>query len=72
MPYTKAQNRASQKYQKAHIDQLNFKFQKGFKDKLVEHTELTGEALAAFVRRAVLETIERDREKMRGAFKKED
>ena len=69
--YTQASNRAVQKYTKTHMDQINLKYQKGFKDKIVAHTELTGEALAAFVRRAIEETIARDRAKMREGFKPE-
>ena len=69
--YTEAGKNATIKYQKQHLDQINLKYQKGFKDKILAHTELTGEALAAFVRRAIEETIARDRARMREGFKPE-
>ena len=60
MGYTDARNRASQKYQKEHFEQLNFKFPKGFKETLLKHLEMTGETQAEFVRRAIAEAMERD------------
>lgn len=70
--YTQARNKATQKYQKEHLEQMNLRFPKGYRAKLQEHLDMTGECTIEFVRRAIAETIERDREKMRGAFKKED
>ena len=69
--YNEAAKRATIKYQKEHLEQLNIKFPKGFKANLTSHTELTGEAVAAFVRRAIEETIARDRARMREGFKPE-
>ena len=63
--------KASQKYHREHLDQLNLKYQKGFKDKILAHTELTGEPMSAFIRRAIEETIARDRARMRQNFKPE-
>lgn len=68
MPYN---NKASQKYHKAHLDQINLKYQKGFKDKVASHADLTGEPMTAFIRRAIEETIARDRARMREGFKPE-
>lgn len=72
MAYTQASNKAVQKYCKAHYEQVVIRLEKGLREKYNEHVELTGESQAEFFRRAIAETIERDREKMRGAFKKED
>ena len=69
--YNEVSKRATMKYQKEHLDQINLKYPKGFKDKILAHTELTGEYMAPFIRRAIEETIARDRARMREGFKPE-
>lgn len=63
MPYTEAQKRATQKYQAEKQDTIICRYDKriGFKAALVEHSELTGESMSAFILRACRETMERDR-----------
>lgn len=67
--YTEAKKRATMKYQKANLDAITLRFQKGYKEKLQAHLELTGEKQIEFIRRAIEETIARDRAKMKENFK---
>lgn len=67
--YTEAQKRATMKYQKEHLDAITLRFHKGYKEKLKAHMELTGEKQIEFIRRAIEETIARDRAKMKENFK---
>lgn len=69
--YTEAQKRATMKYQKANLDAITLRFQKGYKEKLQAHLELTGEKQIEFIRRAIKETIERDKATMRDALRKQ-
>jgi hypothetical protein len=56
------QNASVRKYKKEHYDQLNVDMPKGKKERIKAHVGKTGESIAAFVNRAVDETIERDNE----------
>lgn len=67
--YTEAGKRATMKYQKEHMDAITLRFQKGYKEKLQAHLELTGEKQIEFIRRSIEETIARDRAKMKENFK---
>ena len=67
--FTDAQARANKKYAKEKTDPVTIRFPKGFKQKIVDHVELTGESQAKFIARAIEETIARDREKAREALK---
>ncbi len=69
--YTQAMGRASQKYVKEKTDPMTIRFPKGFKATVMSHLELTGESIVGFFRRAVEETIARDRARMREGFKPE-
>ena len=60
MPTTKAQQRATLKYQKNHYDRINLLIPKGQRDVFRAHAESQGESLNAFVCRAIRETMERD------------
>ena len=71
MPYTEAGKRAVAKYHKEHMEQFVVRCQKGLRKEIADHLDLMGESQAAFFRRAIAETIERDREKMRNAIRKE-
>ena len=66
---SKAQQRATAKYQKKTYDQVNFRVQKGYKDVIHGHAEDQGESVNGFLCRAVMEAIERDREQAERAFK---
>ena len=63
MPTTKAQQRATLKYQKNHYDRINLLIPKGQRDICRAHAQEQGESLNAFVCRAIRETMERDAEK---------
>ena len=67
--FTEAQKKANAKYAKEKTDPVTIRFPKGFKQKIVDHVELTGESQAKFVARAIEETIARDRARMREGFK---
>ena len=69
--FTEAQARANAKYAKEKTDPVTIRFPKGFKSKIVEHVELTGESQAKFIQRAIEETIAHDRARMRQGFKPE-
>ena len=69
--FTEAQARANAKYQKEKTDPVTVRFPKGFKKKITDHVELTGESQAKFIQRAIEETIARDRARMRQGFKPE-
>lgn len=62
MAQTEAQLRASRKYhQKFHKLQIRISFDE--KEILDSHVESTGESVNSFVRRAIFETMERDKAK---------
>ena len=67
--FTEAQARANAKYAKEKTDPVTVRFPKGFKQKITDHVELTGESQVKFIQRAIEETIQRDRERMRENFK---
>lgn len=72
MPYTgynESRKISTLKYQKEHLEQLNLRFPKGYKEKLQEHLKFTGECTSEFIRRAIAETIERDLAKAQEAMK---
>lgn len=69
--YTEAQGRAIMKYQREKMDSFTVRVQKGLRATIDQHRELTGESLSEFLRRAVMETIARDKETMRAALKKQ-
>ena len=53
-------DRAIKKYEQEKVDRIIFRVPKGMKEQIQLHAEQNGESLAAFLNRAVLETIERD------------
>lgn len=69
--YTEAQGRATMKYQREKMDSFTVRVKKGLRPVIDQHRELTGESLSEFLRRAVEETIKRDKETMRAALKKQ-
>lgn len=69
--YNEAYRKASVKYQREKMDAFTIRVPKGMRAIIDAHRDLTGESIAEFTRRAVEETIERDRRKMREALKKE-
>ena len=62
MPATEAQKRASQKWQKDKVDDLRIRVEKGQREIIRNHAKTQGESLNAFVNRAIMETMERDKQ----------
>ena len=60
MARSDAMDRAIKKYEQEKVDRIIFRVPKGMKERIQLHAEKNGESLAAFLNRAVLETIERD------------
>lgn len=69
--YTDVNRRAITKYQREKMDSFTVRVQKGLRAVIDQHRELTDESLSEFLRRAVEETIKRDKETMRAALKKQ-
>ena len=60
MARSDAMDRAIKKYEQEKVDRITFRVPKGMKEQIQQHAEKNGESLAAFLNRAVLETIEHD------------
>ena len=58
---TDAQKRASQKWNTEKIDRLNIRVKKGLRETIQTHAQLRNESVNAFVTRAIIETMERDK-----------
>ena len=63
MARSDAMDRAIKKYEHEKVDRIIFRVPKGMKEQIQSHAEQNGESLAAFLNRAVRETIERDSSK---------
>lgn len=61
MPVSKAQQRATAKYEAKVYDKLLLRLQKGRKDVIQAHAAAQGESVNAFIGRAISETMERDK-----------
>ena len=61
MPASKAQQRATKKYDKNHYDGIHMRVPKGKKDKISAHAKEYDGSLNKFLNRAVDETMERDK-----------
>ena len=59
--YTEARKRANDKYNAKAYDRINIAIPKGDKEKIKTHAEQQGESLNGFVKRAIDETMERDK-----------
>lgn len=58
--YTEAQNKATQKYQREKLEQINFRVRKGVKQKYIDAAEERGVSLAQFFLSAADEKIDRE------------
>ena len=67
--YNEKAKEAMLRYQKENLEKLYLWLQKGTKADWAEHAELMGESTAAFVKRAVAETMARDRQRIKEALK---
>ncbi len=61
MPVSKAQQRATNKYNKNHYDRMEIKVPKGEKESITSHAKEYDGSLNKFLNRAVKETMERDK-----------
>ena len=61
MPPSEAQKEASRKWNKEKVESLHIRVKKGMRDVIQAHADEVGESVNAFVVRAVVETIERDK-----------
>ena len=61
MAISKAQQRATAKYVKENYDRIEVKVPKGDKELYKAHAEQQGESLNEFAKRAMRETMERDK-----------
>jgi predicted HicB family RNase H-like nuclease len=60
MPVSKAQKKATAKYEQQNYDKVLLRLEKGKKDIIKNHTEQSGESLNGFINRAIDETMQRD------------
>lgn len=60
----KASTRAKNKYNAKAYDRINIAIKKGSKAKIQAHAESKGESLNGFIKRAIKETISRDKERI--------
>lgn len=56
-----SQKRAVAKYNAANYDRVELRLEKGQKDVVKAHAEAQGESLNAFINRAIVDTMERDK-----------
>lgn len=63
MPETEAQKRAHKKYTDAHYQQIAIRWPREFCERLKAEAQAQGESLAGYVRRAIEQRMERDKEK---------
>lgn len=56
-----SQKRAVAKYNAANYDRVELRLEKGQKDVVKVHAEAQGESLNAFINRAIVDTMERDK-----------
>ena len=63
MPVSEARRRANEKYNAKAYDQILLRVKKGQKKVIQAHADSRGESMAAFITRAIQETMERDAQK---------
>lgn len=59
--YTEARKRANEKYNAKAYDRINIAIPKGEKEIIKAHAEKGGESMNGFIKRAIDETMERDK-----------
>lgn len=67
--YNEATKNAIMKYQKDKMERVAIWVPKGMGTEWKNHAELVGESQTAFIKRAVAETMARDRQRIREALK---
>ena len=63
MPETEAHKRARKKYTDAHYQQIAIRWPREFCERLKAEAQTQGESLAGYVRGAIEQRMERDKEK---------
>lgn len=63
MPTSESQKKATQKYINDKLDEIKLRVPKGEKDVIKEHAASRGESANEFIKRAIRETMERDKSK---------
>ena len=63
MTVSKAQQKATAKYIKNNLDEIKVRVPKGRKEEIKAHAETKGESVNGFIKRAIDETMQRDKEK---------
>lgn len=61
MPVSKAQMKATAKYEKANYDDIRLRVAKGKKEVIKSHAQAKGESVNSFINRAIDETMENDK-----------
>ena len=61
MAVSKAQQASVNKYVKSNYDRINVTMQKGRREVIQAHAATQGESVNAFINRAIMETMERDK-----------
>lgn len=59
--YTEARKRANEKYNAKAYDRINIAIPKGEKETIRDHAEQQGESVNGFIKRAIDETMKRDK-----------
>ena len=60
MAMSEAHNRATRKYQAAHIDQIRFDAPRGFKDRVQQAAQAAGVSPSQYMRDAILQRMEHE------------
>lgn len=60
MAMSEAHNRATRKYQAAHIDQIRFDAPRGFKDRVQQAAQAARVSPSQYMRDAILQRMEQD------------
>ena len=63
MKLTEAQIRANKKYHQS-LDEIKVRVPKGEKQVIADHAASQGESMVSFIRRAIAEAIERDKQRL--------
>lgn len=58
--YTEAQKKSAKKWDAANLDRMSLALPKGTKEAIRVHAEGRGESSNSFIKRAIMETMERD------------
>lgn len=61
--YTEARKQGNRKWDSANLDRISVALPKGEKDKIKAHAQSRGESVNGFINRAILETMERDKQR---------